>query len=82
MYAINELKVGALMGATIVAVICGLFPLGIAASKNRPVLGFAFFFASGAMGFLGGLILGVPTSLLLCGIAKIVPYKRFRPEDL
>jgi hypothetical protein len=82
MNAMNELKIGMLMGATIVGVICGLFPLGIAAGKNRPVLGFAFFFVAGAMGFLGGLILGMPTSFVLCGVAKLLPHKQFRPEDL
>jgi hypothetical protein len=78
----NEFKIGALMAAIIVGFLCGLFPLGIAASKNRHVLGFTFFFVGGAMGFLGGMILGVPTSLVLCFIAKLVPHKRFRPEDL
>ena len=78
----NEFRIGALMGAMIVGVLCGLFPLGVAASKNRHLLGFAFFFVAGAMGFLGGVILGAPTSLVFCGIAKMLPYKRWHPEDL
>jgi hypothetical protein len=78
----HEFRIGMLLGAIIVGVLCGLFPLGIAASKNRPVLGFAFFFVAGAMGFLGGVILGVPSALVLGWIAKLLPHKRFRPEDL
>ena len=78
----HEFKIGGLLAAIIVGFLCGLFPLSIAASKNRHLLGFAFFFIGGAMGFLGGVILGVPTSFVLCCIGKLVPHKRFRPEDL
>jgi hypothetical protein len=78
----NEFKIGMMLGAMIVGLLCGLFPLGVAASKNRHLLGIAFFFVAGAAGFVGGVILGAPTSLVLCGIAKVLPYKRFRPEDM
>jgi hypothetical protein len=78
----NSFTLGVVVGALTVGIVCGLFPLGVAASKNRPVLGFAFFFVCVAMGFLGGLVLAVPSALVLSAAAKALPYKTFRPEDL
>ena len=78
----SEFKIGGLLVMMVFGFLCGLFPLGIAAGKNRCVLGFAFFFIGGAAGFLGGAILGLPTSFVLCCIGKLAPHKRFRPEDL
>ncbi|MCI0684883.1 MAG: hypothetical protein L0Y71_22525 [Gemmataceae bacterium] len=78
----NSFTFGVYVGALTVGVICGIFPLGIAAVKNRPMIGFAFFALCVAAGFVGGLLLGVPTSVVLCAVANMLPHKRFRPEDL
>jgi hypothetical protein len=72
---------GFYVGALTAGIICGLFPLGIAATKNRAVMGFAFFVLCIAAGLLGGFLLGVPTSFVLCTVAKMMPHKRVRPED-
>jgi hypothetical protein len=77
----NSYMAGVLVGAIVVGIICGLFPLKIAATKNRPVLGLLFFIVCLGMGLLGGLLFGVPTSIVLCAIVKMLPDKHIRQQD-
>jgi hypothetical protein len=81
MHANNPLMAGVLAGAIVVGIICGLFPLRIAAAKNRPMLGLLFFIVCLGMGLVGGLIFGVPTSIVLCAIVKMLPDKHLRQQD-
>jgi hypothetical protein len=76
----TQYMAGVLAGAIVVGIICGLFPLKIAAAKNRPLLGLLFFVVCVGMGLVGGLLFGVPTSIVLCAIVKMLPDKHIRQQ--
>jgi uncharacterized membrane protein len=76
--------VGVVIGLIIVTVLCGALPVAIGTNKGQPALGWIGGAISGVMGFLFGIIGGLPTALvfvaIICAVGSNQPTRRRRPR--
>jgi hypothetical protein len=60
----QEYAFGVLVGSLIAGVVCGLWPLCVGLSQNRPIMGTVGFFTCIPCGFLLGLLLALPVAFV------------------
>ena len=77
----DAFAVGVLIGALVVGVLCGLWPLNAGFKKGRPGVGIAGFFACLGAGFVLGILLALPTAIIFRLVIGVLDHPAPPRED-